>query len=336
MYFLSIFVDNLSKHKGQVRDFSMEQKGKKIEELLTIANDVILGKERALKLCLCAILARGHLLIEDVPGVGKTTLVYFWAKILGLPVTRIQLTSDLLPADIIGNLIYNKEKNKFEIYKGPIFTNLVLADELNRATPKTQSAFLQAMEEGVVSIDNQSLELPRPFCVFATQNPKQQIGTFLLPESQLDRFLMKIQIGFPEEKFEKKLLASTRRRDLIKDLEPRCTIEEILQMQKAVQNIHASEAIIDYVEKILQKGRTDHAQWPGVGEIHGPSPRAGMAMLEAARAWAFIHGRDYLMPSDIQEIAVEVLAHRMIAQHHFISSTAQNIVRSIVQSIAVM
>ncbi|MEI8346820.1 MAG: AAA family ATPase, partial [Pseudomonadota bacterium] len=185
----------------------MEENRKKINQLLGLANSIILGKDRALKLCLCTILAKGHLLIEDVPGVGKTTVVYFWAKVLGLPVNRIQLTSDLLPADIIGNLIYDKEKGKFEIYKGPIFTNLVLADELNRATPKTQSAFLQAMEEGAVSIDNQILELPKPFVVFATQNPKQQIGTFLLPESQLDRFLMKIQIGFPEEKFEKELLA---------------------------------------------------------------------------------------------------------------------------------
>jgi MoxR-like ATPase len=302
---------------------------------LALAQEIIFGKAVALKRCLITILAGGHLLIEDIPGVGKTTLALFWAKVLGLPFSRIQLTSDLLPADIVGNLIYQREKDKFEIYRGPIFANLVLADELNRATPRTQSAFLQAMEEAAVAIDKEILPLPHPFVVFATQNPQQQVGTFMLPESQLDRFLLKIKIGMPDEEAEKKLLTSPPRRQVIEDLRPQFTREDVVQMQREVQQVKVAPAIIDLVEKILQQARHLPQAEASLGVINPPSPRAGLALIAAARAAAYIEGRDYVLPEDVQDLAFEVLGHRMFSPRAWHHPAAADFIKQLVESIAV-
>jgi len=309
---------------------------KRIITLLEDCNKIFLGKERVIKLSLAAILAKGHILLEDIPGVGKTTLVNLLAKFLGLPLNRIQLTSDLLPADILGNLIFNSETGKFEVYKGPIFSNLILADELNRATPKTQSAFLQAMEDGTVSIDKDIFELPKPFMIFATQNPKEQIGTFPLPESQLDRFLMKISIGHPDEASERLLLSGEKRKDLMKNLSAHFTKEEVLQMQNVVKEIFVSEAIISYVQRILQKSRSPEIQKAEYHTtIYGLSPRAGISIIDAAKGWAYIHGRKHLLPDDVQAIVSEVIIHRMIPEHGALASHAKTFVKNMIESIPV-
>ncbi len=307
-----------------------------LAEPLALAQEIVFGKAVALQRCLIAILAGGHLLIEDIPGVGKTTLALFWAKVLGLPFSRIQLTSDLLPSDILGNLIYQQDKERFEVFRGPIFANLILADELNRATPRTQSAFLQAMEEYAVAIDKEVLPLPQPFVVFATQNPQQQVGTFMLPESQLDRFLLKIKVGIPDEEAEKKLLAAPPRREVISNLRPLFSPEDVLQMQQEVKQAKVSAAIIDFVEKILQTAR--HLPPPSetaLGIINPPSPRAGIALIAAAKAFAYINGRDYVLPEDVQELAFDVLGHRMFSPRAWHHPTAQDFIQQIILSIKV-
>lgn len=279
------------------------------------ANAIVLGKERVIRLSLTCILARGHILFEDVPGVGKTTLGHLLARLMNLPFGRIQMTSDLLPADIIGNLVFNRNKNTFEVYKGPIFSNLLLADELNRATPKTQSAFLQAMEEFQVSIDREIFDLPTPFIVFATQNPKQA-GTFPIPESQLDRFLMRISIGHPSREFEKELLKGVKRKELISQVGPVFHQEDILRFQNEVQQVFTSDSVINYVLDILEKCRTLANNPPDKSlVILGPSPRGGLALIDASKAWAYIHGRDHVIPEDIQDILYEVFSHRMFPGH---------------------
>jgi MoxR-like ATPase len=308
-----------------------------LPEYIDYLNQIFLGKKRTLKLSLACVLAGGHLLIEDVPGVGKTTLINLLAKTLGLPKKRIQLTSDLLPADIIGNLIYNPKNASFEIYKGPIFSNIVLADELNRATPRTQSAFLQAMEENFISIDDQMFSLPKPFIVFATQNPNQNIGTFSLPESQLDRFLMKLKIGFPHEQAEKELLKGVKRRELIESAKVWFEMEEILSLQDKVKAVHVSDAIIDYVEKILTTSRNPAFNWSESLnlEVKGLSPRSGIALIDAAKAWAFLEDRQMVIPEDIQSVCVEVLIHRLVPERQVEYDTAADMVGKIIKSIEV-
>lgn len=301
-------------------------------------DQIFLGKKRILKLSLACVLAGGHLLIEDVPGVGKTTMINLLAKTLGLPQKRIQLTSDLLPADIIGNLIYSPKTAAFEIYKGPIFSNIVLADELNRATPRTQSAFLQAMEESFINIDDQVLSLPQPFIVFATQNPNQNIGTFALPESQLDRFLMKLKIGFPDAGAEKKLLKGDKRKELIKTARVWFAVDEILAFQEEVKKIYVSDAIIDYVEQILTISRNpfrieqESAYHPA---LQGLSPRAGIALIDAAKAWAYLEERNMVVPEDIQSVCVEVLIHRLLPERELDYDSAAQVVDRMVTSIEV-
>ena len=270
-------------------------------------NSVILGKSAQIRLAIACLLARGHLLIEDVPGVGKTTLAHAIATCLGLKFQRIQFTSDLLPADIIGVSVYNRDSGRFEFHPGPVFTNVVLADEVNRATPRAQSALLEAMEENQVTTEGETRPLPQPFFVIATQNPSHQIGTFPLPESQLDRFLMRLELGYPDAQAERALLNGTDRRALLASLKPHISPEELLQLQREVQQVHVSPALLDYLQVLLNYTRQDSAF------AHGLSPRAGLALLHGARAWAYMDGRNSVIPEDLQAVLPAVVAHRLSA-----------------------
>ncbi|TCV90669.1 AAA family ATPase [Sulfurirhabdus autotrophica] len=276
-----------------------------IDRLVAQSSQVILGKEQQIRLAVTCLLAKGHLLIEDIPGVGKTTLAHVLAKSLGLDFQRIQFTSDLLPADILGVSVYERDSASFKFHPGPIFSQFILTDEINRATPKTQSALLEAMEERQVTIEGESLHLPDPFFVIATQNPANQLGTFPLPESQLDRFLMKIELGYPNPQAERAILKGQDRHDMIDALTPCLTIDELLEAQTQVREIHVADALLDYLQAILAFTRNT----PEFRE--GLSPRAGLAMLHSAQAWAYMHGRNKVVPEDIQAVLGSVACHRL-------------------------
>jgi MoxR-like ATPase len=265
--------------------------------------EVIVGKNQAVKLAVACLLARGHLLIEDIPGVGKTTLSQALARSLALAFQRIQFTSDLLPADILGNSIFDRGEQRFVFHRGPLFSQVVLIDEVNRATAKTQSALLEAMEEHQISIDGVTYELPEPFFVIATQNPQHQVGTFPLPESQLDRFLMRIELGVPDRASERAMLLGMDRRQMLKELKPVFSPQTLLEIQDSVRNVHASPALLDYLQDLLDASRQRHTT--------GLSPRAGLALLHASQAWALMNGRDMVLPEDIQAVGVAVMAHRL-------------------------
>ena len=266
---------------------------------------IIVGKDHQIRLAFACLLARGHLLIEDLPGVGKTTLAHVLARALGLEFKRIQFTSDLLPADILGISIYQPDTQRFHFHPGPLFVQLVLADEINRATPKTQSALLEAMEERQVTADGTTLKLPEPFFVIATQNPQHLIGTFPLPESQLDRFLMRIELGFPDRQAERALLKGRDRRELVEGLAPALDGATLLRLQQQVARVHAADALLDYVQNLLEATRAGGAYSGGL------SPRAGLALLAAARAWALLAGRNMVLPEDVQTVAPAVMGHRL-------------------------
>jgi MoxR-like ATPases len=268
-------------------------------------NEIILGKEAQIRLCLACLLARGHLLIEDIPGVGKTTLAHALAGSLGLSYQRIQFTSDLLPADIIGVSVFEADTGQFRFHRGPVFAQLVLADEVNRATPKAQSALLEAMEEHQVTADGQTYPLTQPFFVIATQNPVYQVGTFPLPESQLDRFLMRIELGYPAPGLERQLLLGRDRRDLLASLPAAITPQQLLRLQNEVPRVHASDALLDYVQEIARYTRQAHEFEAGL------SPRAVISLLRAAQAWAFMHGHDGVLPEDVQAVLPAVVGHRL-------------------------
>jgi len=268
-------------------------------------NQIVVGKEQQVRLAFTCLLAGGHLLIEDVPGVGKTTLAHALALSLGLKFNRVQFTSDLLPADVAGISVYEREKNGFAFHPGPIFTQVLLADEINRATPKTQSGLLEAMEERQVSTDGMTRPLPEPFFVIATQNPAHQVGTFPLPESQLDRFLMCLSLGYPDAAAERALLMGEDRRAMLRTLEASMNPEQLIEAQRALRAIHASASLIDYVQALAQASRS------GALFAEGLSPRAAIALLQAGRAWAALEGRDHVLPEDIQAVLVPVCAHRL-------------------------
>jgi len=278
---------------------------KPLEDCLQAVNRVVLGKEPQVRLALTCLLARGHLLIEDLPGMGKTTLSHALARVLGLSYQRIQLTSDLLPGDILGTSVFNRDSGQFVFHPGPIFAELVLADEINRATPKSQSALLEAMEEGQVTIEGATRPLPDPFFVIATQNPASQGGTFALPESQLDRFLMRLSLGYPARVAEKALLQGRARREMLPLLEAVLDHATLAAFQAEVPNIRTSDALLDYVLRLVEATRTQpQFAW-------GLSPRAALALLGAARAWALLAGRDYVIPEDVQAVLPAVVGHRL-------------------------
>ncbi|WP_277053114.1 AAA family ATPase, partial [Zestomonas thermotolerans] len=276
-----------------------------LDACLHAVNQVLLGKEAQVRLAMTCLLARGHLLIEDLPGMGKTTLGHALARVLGLSFQRIQFTSDLLPGDILGTSVFDKESGQFVFHPGPIFAELVLADEINRATPKSQSALLEAMEEGQVTIEGATRPLPKPFFVIATQNPASQGGTFALPESQLDRFLMRLSLGYPAKAAEKALLLGEARRELLPRLEPILDHERLAALQAQVPQVRASDALVEYVLRLVEATRSQpQFAW-------GLSPRASLALLAAARAWAFLAGRDYVIPEDVQAVLPAVVGHRL-------------------------
>jgi MoxR-like ATPase len=280
-----------------------------IQRVVEAAGGIILGKELQVRLALACLLARGHLLIEDLPGVGKTTLAHVLARSLGLDFQRIQFTSDMLPADIIGVSVYERETGAFKFHPGPIFAQVILADEVNRATPKTQSALLEAMEEHQVTAEGETRKLPAPFFVIATQNPSEQVGTFPLPESQLDRFTMRIELGYPDRAAERALLLGTDRRDLLASLDACMTPAELMELQAGVQRVHAAPALLDYVQAIVEHTRRSP------NYVAGLSPRAALALLHCARAWALLEGRDKVLPEDVQAIVPGVAAHRLRPAH---------------------
>ena len=266
---------------------------------------VVLGKEEQVKLALACLLAKGHLLIEDLPGMGKTTLAHALSTVLGLSYQRIQFTSDMLPADILGFSIFDRDSNRFNFHPGPVFTQVLLADEINRTTPKTQSALLEAMEEKQVTIEGETRPLPEPFFVIATQNPNTQSGTFPLPESQLDRFLMRIELGYPDARSERALLMGTNPRELLEQLKPSVDLPTFSAMQQSVDAVKTTDALLDYVQRLVQYTRTA----PEFG--YGLSPRGSLALLKSAKAWALIDGRHHVIPEDVQAVAPAVIAHRV-------------------------
>ena len=275
------------------------------QQILDEAGRLIVGKSHSLRLALTCLLAGGHLLIEDVPGVGKTTLAHVLARLLGLEFQRVQFTADMLPADILGVSIYDRDEGRFHFHPGPVFSQVVLADEINRATPKTQSALLEAMEERQVTADGETRPLPAPFFVIATQNPQTQLGTFGLPESQLDRFLMRISLGYPDAAAERELLAGGDRRALLDTLSPVVGPAEVVQWQHDAQQVHVAPALLAYVQRLLEASRAS-PRWP-----LGLSPRAGLALVSAARAWALIDDRGQVVPEDVQAVFPGVAAHRL-------------------------
>jgi len=278
-----------------------------ISSVLTQVGQVVLGKPQQVKLALACLLARGHLLIEDLPGMGKTTLAHTLALSLGLTYQRVQFTSDLLPADVVGISVFNTQEQKFELHKGPIFNQVVLADEINRASPKTQSALLEAMEEGRVSIDGTTHRLPEPFFVIATQNPVYHTGTYPLPESQLDRFMMKISLGFPDIEAEKRILLSRGNMTSNITIKAGITIAQLQNIQQHVDDVYCSESVLDYIIALFQHSRN------GEMSVNPLSPRAGKSLLAAAKAWAFIDDRDHVLPDDIQAVFSAVCEHRLSA-----------------------
>ncbi len=301
----------------------------KLQSFWKAANEVILDKEKELMLTFCSLLANGHLLIEDIPGVGKTTLVKMLSKLLGLKTSRIQFTNDLLPGDILGSSIFDAEKRTFNFYPGPIFSELILADELNRATPKTQSAFLQVMEERKVTIDGQTHPLAQAFFIIATQNPRQQIGTFSLPESQLDRFLMRIELGHPSREAERKLLLGVSRESLLAQLEPIFNAHDLLELQKLVSQIHISEAIVDYIQDIIAMTRAQKDAGNGL------SPRGALCLVSAAKAWAFLQNRNMVLPEDVQAVAIPVMSHRLNPSEDLTGETGKQRSEEILKSVLV-
>lgn len=275
------------------------------DKLIEQVGTILLGKQQQIRLAVCCLLARGHLLIEDLPGVGKTTLAQALMRATGLDYRRVQFTSDLLPADVIGVSIFDRSEGGFQFLPGPIFTQLLLVDEINRASPKTQSALLEAMAENQVTAEGETRPLPSPFFVIATQNPLFQSGTFPLPESQLDRFLMRISLGYPDAKSERQLLTGRDPRLLLQHLQAAITADQLVALQAKVDDIEARESVLDYLQRLIAFTRTD----PHFA--YGLSSRAALALLHCAKAWAMINGRDYVVPEDVQAVLEPVAAHRL-------------------------
>jgi MoxR-like ATPase len=299
-----------------------------ISSMIHQLNSILLGKEDRVKLSLACMLAKGNLLIEDLPGMGKTTLAHGLAAVLGLQFRRVQFTSDLLPGDILGASIFNPKTNEFEFRTGPIFTQILLADEINRSSPKTQSALLEAMSENQVTVDGVTHPLDEHFFVIATQNSQHQTGTFPLPESQLDRFMMRISLGYPDSKSERELLRGVDPQQRLESLESELSLQALKQLQDVVGNITVSDQLLDYFQRLITFTRES-------GDFsHGLSTRAALAWLHCAKAWALIHERQYVMPEDIQQLMLPVVGHRLLPSE--LESIARNVVDKIIQSVPVV
>jgi MoxR-like ATPase len=282
------------------------QSDTKIQQLLSQLNTVIVGKPQQVNDCVACLLAGGHLLIEDVPGVGKTTLAHALARAFGLQFARVQFTADLMPTDLIGVSIYERAREAFVFHPGPVFAQVLLADEINRASPKTQSALLEAMEEKQVTVEGETRALPEPFFVIATQNPHDQLGTYALPESQLDRFHMRLSLGYPDRAAERELLRGEDRRALIESLPPALTPDDLARLQRAVAAVHTAEPVLEYLQDLVAATRS--GRW----FLQGLSPRAALAVMRAAKAQAFLQGRDYVAPDDVATVLPQTTAHRLI------------------------
>lgn len=301
-----------------------------LSQIINQIGTVLLGKEESVKLALSCLLSRGHLLIEDLPGMGKTTLAQALAKVLGLSYRRVQFTSDMLPADILGFSVFDRESNRFNFHAGPVFTQVLLADEINRSTPKTQSALLEAMEERQVTLEGDTRPLPEPFFVIATQNPSSQSGTFPLPESQLDRFLMRIELGYPDHRAERALLMGVNPRARLEELAPALDFEQFKVLQGQVDAVRASDSLLDYLQRLVSYTRTAPEFSCGL------SPRGALALLRSAKAWALIEGRQYLIPEDLQAVAPAVIGHRVRDAGDFGDSGGMALVERLLNHVDVM
>lgn len=300
-----------------------------LSQVLDAVGGVVLGKERVIRLATACLLCRGHLLLEDIPGIGKTTLALSLARSLGLKFGRIQFTSDLLPADITGTAVFNPKDQDFKFRAGPIFGQVILADEINRATPKTQSALLESMGEGQVSVEGVTYRLPRLFFVIATQNPLEQYGTFPLPESQLDRFFMSLRMDYPAREVEKDLLRSMDTRERIKDLEAAITGADLLRIQERIPRVTAEDPLLDYIlELVWATRRSDHLTM-------GLSPRGAEALVMAAKAWAYLDSRDYCVPEDVQAVAPAVMRHRLVARGEYANVRREQIAEDFLEQVPI-
>lgn len=302
---------------------------KLIDRAVTEIGSVLLGKETEVRLALCCLIARGHLLIEDLPGMGKTTLSHALARVLGLEYKRVQFTSDLLPADILGSSIFNRETAQFQFIPGPVFTQVLLADEINRTTPKTQSALLEAMEEGQVTIDGLTRELPAPFFIIATQNPATQSGTYPLPESQLDRFLMRISLGYPGQEAERKLFLGEDSRKKLMQLKSCLSTQQLVSIQKSVDDVHASDNLLDYLQRLIAVTR-ESADF-----AYGISPRGALALLRCAKTWALMAGRGHVVPEDMQMVLPSVFEHRLSSSIDY-HSDSHGLSQKLLQEVSVI
>jgi MoxR-like ATPase len=300
-----------------------------LEQVIATANRIILGKEEVIRLALACMIARGHLLIEDTPGVGKTTLAHVLARTLGLSFQRIQFTSDMLPADILGVSVYDRNSGKFEFHPGPIFSQFILADEVNRATPRAQSALLEAMEENQITLEGETRALPQPFFVIATQNPSNQIGTFPLPESQLDRFMMRLHLGYPGASAERELLKGRDRREMLAETDTVLGAGKLMDLQLQVPSITVSDALLDYLQDLLEFSRVS-ADFNG-----GLSPRAGLAILRCAQSWALLHGRSHVLPEDIQAVLPSVVSHRLSLAEQKSGATPHSVAHLLIKQVPI-
>jgi MoxR-like ATPase len=303
---------------------------KLINAIVDDVGTVLLGKQRQIRLALTCLLAGGHLLLEDLPGMGKTTLAHALAKVLGLSYNRVQFTSDLLPSDVLGVSVFNRRSEQFVFHPGPVFTQLLLADEINRTTPKTQSALLEAMAEYQVTVDGETRNLQKPFFVIATQNPSSQSGTYPLPESQLDRFLMRIELGYPAPEAELKLFKGLDNRAALEALPTRLSLEQLLKLQQTVEKVAASDSVLAYLQRLIEFTRTSS------DFRYGISPRGALALLRCAKAWALIDGRHHLLPEDIQAVLPSVIAHRLRDAADYGDQRGEALVEKVLSSVDVI
>ncbi len=301
-----------------------------IDAVIHAVNQILLGKETQIRLALACLFARGHLLIEDLPGMGKTLLAHTLSQVLGLDFNRIQFTSDLLPSDVIGVSIFEKDTSSFRFMPGPIFTQVLLADEINRATPKSQSALLEVMEEQTVTVDGETYQLPQPFYVIATQNPATQTGTYPLPESQMDRFLMRIELGYPDKNAERELLIEGDRRSKLDKLQPVISAEKLLAIQEEVEHVKVAEALLNYVQRLVDFSRKEKEF------AFGLSPRGALSLLRAAKAWALVHRRDHVVPEDVQQVLPSAVEHRLRGNADFTGHGGTSLAQKLLSGVDVL